>query len=178
MNCKELKKTLQEAKIPEWSYNLKGTGLRDNQYVLAYEKGKWHCFYYERGREHQEKWFETEEEACTWMMGKLIPEKKTIDEPLPLGTIVRLHEGKMKLMIVSRALRVPAKDGKQYYFDYGAVSYPQGLISTNMAYFQQDAVAEVLHWGYSDADDLAILESIHYFLDTHPDMPRGSANNF
>ncbi len=111
------------------------------------------------------------------MLDKLLPDGTMhIDRPLPLGSVVRLREGKLKLMVISRGLRVPGKDGKQYYFDYGAVAYPNGLVTLDMAYFQLDAVEEVYHWGYSDDDDLRFLESIHQYLDAHPELERGSAD--
>ena len=58
----------------------------------------------------------------------------------------------------------------------GAVAYPNGLVTLDMAYFQLDAVEEVYHWGYSDDDDLRFLESIHQYLDAHPELERGSAD--
>ena len=172
----ELKRILEDALVPEWQYSLDGKGVGDNQYVLDKKKGQWRVYYSERGLELQERLFDTEDAACAYLLEKLLPNgRKTIDSPLPLGSVVRLREGKLKLMVVSRALRVPAANGKQYYFDYGAVAYPNGLISPDMAYFQLDAVEEVYHWGYSDEEDMRFLESIHHFLDTHPDIERGSA---
>lgn len=178
MNCSQLKEMLDKANIPESSYNLTGQGVLDNRYVLEHRGSSWLVYYYERGKKYEVKEYSSEGSACSYLSEKLLSSAGGNLRPFPLGTVVRLKDGKLKLLIISRGLRVPAKDGKQYYFDYGAVSYPQGLISPNMAYFQQDAVSEILHWGYSDEDDLAILESIHHFLDTHPDIPRGSAGIF
>ncbi len=175
MNRNELAQKLERARIPHDLYNLSGDGPRDNRYVLEKKGEKWHVFYCERGTERQNGFFDTEDEACAYILEKLLPGEEEIDRPLPLGSVVRLRGGKLKLMVVARALRVPAANGKQYYFDYGAVAYPNGLISLNMAYFQLDAVEEVLHWGYSDDDDMLFLESIHQFQDAHPEIERGSA---
>lgn len=176
MNRNELKNRLDEGRVPEWKYNLSGRGIGDNQYVLEKKGGQWRVYYAERGSASQSRSFDTENEACDYLLEKLLPGgKPAVDRPLPLGSVVRLRGGKLKLMVIARALRVPAANGKQYYFDYGAVAYPNGLISTDMAYFQLDAVEEVYHWGYSDEDDLRFLDSIHHFLDTHPDIERGSA---
>ena len=176
MNRDELAKKLAKARVPNYQYNLSGEGPRDNRYVMEKKDSKWHVYYFERGTERQNGLFDTEDAACAYLLGKLLPEEvESVDRPLPLGSVVRLRGGKLKLMVVSRALRVPAANGKQYYFDYGAVAYPNGLVTPDMAYFQLDAVEEVYHWGYSDDEDMQVLESIHYFLDTHPEIERGSA---
>ena len=177
MNRKELKKQLDRANVPERLYNLSGRGIADNQYVLEKEDGKWRVYYYERGQQTRNAWFDTETEACQHLLEALLPGGyRPIDRPLPLGSVVRLRDGKLKLMVVSRALRVPAANGEPYYFDYGAVAYPNGLVSPEMAYFQLDTVEEVYHWGYSDEEDLQGLESIHRFLDEHPEIKRGSVD--
>ena len=179
MNRNELAKKLEKARVPYDLYNLSGEGPRDNRYVMERKDSKWHVCYCERGSERQNGYFDTEAEACAYLLKKLLPdEEEGIDRPLPLGSIVRLRGGKLKLMVVSRGLRVPAANGKQYYFDYGAVAYPNGLITPDMAYFQLESVDEVYHWGYSDEDDVRFMESIHSFLDAHPELERGTAEVF
>jgi len=46
---------------------------------------------------------------------------------LPIGSVVRVREGVEPVMIVNHC-PVTEKDGKQGYFDFGAVSLPLGLI--------------------------------------------------
>ena len=174
MDRSELKQRLEAAKVPESEYNLSGRGPVDNRYVLEKRGARWRIYYSERGLETQAAEFPTESEACEALLAKLVRKGAgSINRPLPLGSVVRLRTGTLKLMVVSRALRVPDASGKAYYYDYGAVAYPNGLISPDMAYFQLDAVEEVYHWGYSDEDDLRFLESIHQYLDTHPELERG-----
>ena len=177
MNRDQLKEALEKAHVPETSYNLTGQGALDNRYVMEQNANEWTVYYFERGKKHAIKTFSTEDGACAYLSEKLLAFSNNTMRPLPLGTVVKLRGGKLKLMVVSRALRVPGKNNQVYYFDYGAVAYPNGLVTTDMAYFQQDAVGEVLHWGYSDEDDLKVLDSIHHYIDTHPNMKRGSAEN-
>ena len=175
MNRQELRARLSLARIPEIEYNLAGVGPTDDKYVMEQTDGKWHVYYSERGSQYQSQFFDTEDQACDYLLHRFIaPGEENVIQPFPLGSVVRLRGGSMKLMIISRALRVPGKDGKQYFFDYGAVAYPNGLITTDMAYFQRESVEEVYHWGYSDEDDQRFLDSIQYYLDTHPETVRGN----
>ena len=130
MDRSELKQRLEAAKVPESEYNLSGRGPVDNRYVLEKRGARWRIYYSERGLETQAAEFPTESEACEALLAKLVRKGAgSINRPLPLGSVVRLRTGTLKLMVVSRALRVPDASGKAYYYDYGAVAYPNGLIS-------------------------------------------------
>ncbi|QIM17370.1 DUF4176 domain-containing protein [Leucobacter insecticola] len=72
---------------------------------------------------------------------------------LPLGSIVILNGSVKKLLIVSRGSIVEDK-----FFDYGAFLYPEGMIDTNIAYFNHDDIMRVVFEGYRDADDELVLE--------------------
>lgn len=85
-------------------------------------------------------------------------EKKIKDKYLPIGTIVKLKDGKKELMILSYFViptgEVYDKNGKVELneftsFDYGAVLYPEGFISPELIYaFNHENIAEVCHLGY------------------------------
>ncbi|WP_115727035.1 DUF4176 domain-containing protein [Actinomyces culturomici] len=74
---------------------------------------------------------------------------------LPLGSVVILRNGEIKLMVVGR---VPLyRDESRFgYFDYMAVKYPVGLTEEAIAYFNAEDIAEVLFEGFADSDDDAI----------------------
>ena len=91
---------------------------------------------------------------------------------LPLGSIVILKNGVQKLLIIARAINVK-NNNKQYFFDYGAVAYPDGLIGDQMAYFNADSVNKVVFEGYSDEADESMKDMIRQFTDSHPDILRG-----
>ena len=60
-------------------------------------------------------------------------------EFLPLGSIVLLKGGIQKILIISRALKV-RNGNEEYFFDYGGVTYPEGLVGDQMAYFNADKI--------------------------------------
>lgn len=88
----------------------------------------------------------------------------TQDQPetrsfLPLGSVVILKGSVKKLLVVNRGSIVEGE-----FFDYGAFLDPEGMIDTNVAYFNRDDISKVVAEGYSDADNelvLEILEGAH-----------------
>ena len=96
---------------------------------------------------------------------------------LSLGSIVLLKGGLQKLLIIARALNVK-NGGKEYFFDYGAVPYPQGLVNDQMAYFNHDGIAQVIHEGYRCPEDDNMVRIIQDYLAAHPDLLRGDAANW
>lgn len=91
---------------------------------------------------------------------------------IPLGSIVLLKGGIQKLLVISRAINV-ANAGETYFFDYGGVLYPDGLVGDQMVYFNHDSIAKVIFEGYEDDDNAVMLENIETYLREHPDIKRG-----
>lgn len=90
---------------------------------------------------------------------------------LPLGSVVLLHGGIQKLLIIARGINT--KQGDQtVFFDYGAVLYPEGLTGDRMAYFDHDAVNKVVFYGYDDEDSKTCSENINNYLIANPDIRR------
>jgi len=77
-------------------------------------------------------------------------------EFLPLGSIVILKGSVKKLLIVSRGSIVEGA-----FFDYGAFLYPEGMIDTNIAYFNHEDILKIVHEGYSDDDNELVLEILN-----------------
>lgn len=75
---------------------------------------------------------------------------------LPLGTIVVLRGAMKKLLIISRASKVEGD-----FFDYGAIMYPEGMIGSTAAYFNQDDIFRIIHKGYSDEDEELVQEILN-----------------
>ena len=92
---------------------------------------------------------------------------------LPLGSIVIVNGGVKKYVIVSRGIQV-AVDNKQYYFDYGACAYPEGLIGDQVMYFQHKNINKVVFTGYTDEDNDLMVNNIQKAFDeqklTHADI--------
>ena len=69
---------------------------------------------------------------------------------LPLGTVVTLKKGDIKLMIVGRA-QLFNDEGTIGYFDYSALGYPQGVVTESEYAFFNDEDVETIHFeGYRD----------------------------
>lgn len=95
----------------------------------------------------------------------------------PLGSIVLLKDGVQKVLIISRALNV--RNGEQeFFFDYGGVPYPEGLVSDKMAYFNHESISRVVFTGYSDDDNLNMVDNINRYLENNPDIVRGNPANW
>lgn len=91
---------------------------------------------------------------------------------LPLGSVVLLHGGIQKLLIIARGINT--KQGDQTgFFDYGAVLYPEGLTGDRMAYFNHDAVSNVVFYGYDDEDSKICANNINDYLATNPHVRHG-----
>ena len=86
-------------------------------------------------------------------------EKTEINEYLPLGSIVVLKGGLIKLMIVSRAMYVKNAEERKY-FDYAACIYPVGITDDKLMYFNAGDIMKVISLGYSNEDDKIMIENI------------------
>lgn len=75
---------------------------------------------------------------------------------LPLGSVVILKGSVKKLVIVTRGSIF-----EDAFFDYGALLYPEGLIHTNIAYFNQDDIMKTVHEGYRDTDDELAVDMLN-----------------
>lgn len=96
---------------------------------------------------------------------------------VPLGSIVLLKGGSQKLLVIARALNVK-NGGSTFFFDYGAVLYPDGLTGDQMAYFNHDNISKVVFQGYSDVDNENVVENINRYLAANPNINRGSADSW
>lgn len=81
---------------------------------------------------------------------------------LPLGSIVHVKGGteEQRLMIVARG-SLTEVDGTTGYFDYAAVSCPEGLVdASQMLFFNREDVKDVVFVGFRDAREQFFAE--HY----------------
>lgn len=76
---------------------------------------------------------------------------------LPLGSIVYLEEGTVKLMIVGRGA-VFNDDGSDKYSDYVGVEYPSGIDPENALFFNDEDIDKVVFRGYEDEEEERFLE--------------------
>lgn len=86
---------------------------------------------------------------------------------LPLGTIVSLKGSTKKSMIIARALAAKVGDDTKY-FDYGGVTYPEGLIGDSIQYFNVDSVDEVVYTGFSDTENEKMVGILNEWVEKSP----------
>ena len=89
----------------------------------------------------------------------------------PLGSVVLLKGGLQRMMIVARGLNVE-NEGETYFFDYGAVPYPDGLTGDQMAYFDHSAIARVFFEGYRDDDNEIMVDRLNQYINDNPGLKR------
>lgn len=70
---------------------------------------------------------------------------------LPIGSVVILKEGELKVMITGRQ-QVRTTDNQE--FDYVGCLYPQGTDGENVLLFNAEDIVLVVFIGYQDLDEL------------------------
>ena len=96
---------------------------------------------------------------------------------VPLGSIIMLNGGIEKILVTSRGIMVK-NGGKEVFFDYAGVLYPQGLIGDSIIYFNHSGIAKVVFEGYKDEEDEITVNNINKYLEEHPDLERGDVNSW
>lgn len=71
---------------------------------------------------------------------------------LPLGSVVKLKNGNVKLMIISRA-PLYKENGVLGYFDYSACIYPTGKAEDQAYFFNRENIEEIYFEGYKDEQE-------------------------
>lgn len=66
---------------------------------------------------------------------------------LPIGTVVRLHNGTIDVMIIGR-FPLYNQEGTIGYFDYVACLYPTGVANEELLYFNQENIEKMIFEGY------------------------------
>jgi len=71
---------------------------------------------------------------------------------LPIGSVVRLKNGDVKLMILNRA-PLYNEGGVIGYFDYSACIYPTGKVEDQVYFFNRENIEEIYFEGYKDEQE-------------------------
>lgn len=117
-------------------------------------------------------------------LGEIIIKKHEEEEELmdkrdylPLGSIVVLKGGIVKVLVTSRGLLVN-HNGDTEFFDYAGVSYPRGLVDDKVLYFNIDSIGRVVFKGFSDEDDKTVVGNINDYINDHPDLVWGNPSDW
>ena len=81
----------------------------------------------------------------------------TMNNILPIGSVVRLNGGTQKIMITNRG-SLFNNGGTIGYFDYSACLYPYGQANQNVHFFNEEDIAEVYFEGYKDESETTFCE--------------------
>ena len=76
MNRRELRAAAEREGTRDNAYSLDG-GLPVEQFVLSIVEGGWSVYYSERGKRNDETFFDTEDEACSELLLKLVSDPTT-----------------------------------------------------------------------------------------------------
>ena len=90
---------------------------------------------------------------------------------VPLGSVVLMQGGTQKIMVVARGVSLKRGE-KTFYFDYGGVLYPQGLMGNEMAYFNHLDIRSLVFIGCNDADNQTVVQMLNDNLEKHPELER------
>ncbi|MBQ3601891.1 MAG: DUF4176 domain-containing protein [Lachnospiraceae bacterium] len=90
---------------------------------------------------------------------------KQSEEILSLGSIVSIKGSYKKMLIIGRALFVNLPEGKKY-FDYAAVTYPEGIMGDQIAYFQHEDMEQIYFHGFTDEEDRKVKQRMENFKKT------------
>lgn len=87
---------------------------------------------------------------------------------LPIGSIVKLYNGRTYLMVLNR-FPLYNENGQIGYFEYSGTTYPLGKLEEQVYYFNHDNIDEVIFEGFVNEDEENLqkyyktqLESIQY----------------
>ena len=71
---------------------------------------------------------------------------------LPIGTVVQLNNGEVKLMIINR-FPLFNHEGTIGYFDYSACVYPLGNMDNQAYFFNSEDIHKIWFEGYVDEQE-------------------------
>lgn len=82
-----------------------------------------------------------------------------IKDLLPIGSVVRLHDGEKRLMIIGIMQSDASGNGKEY--DYLGILYPEGHIGDQFQYlFNQEDIEEAIFRGFEDDERVEFLNKL------------------
>ncbi len=82
-----------------------------------------------------------------------------IEGLLPVGSVVLLHQGKHRVMIIGYCQKLLSQPDKIY--DYVGCLFPEGFISAEKNYlFNREQIEKVYHVGYQSDGQFAFAEKM------------------
>ena len=72
MNIEQLDQKLKNLGIPKDLYNFDDAGREDERFCIKEKNGIWNVYYKERGEKTTDEYFNSEEEACNFLLKLLL----------------------------------------------------------------------------------------------------------
>ncbi|MCJ1976436.1 DUF4176 domain-containing protein [Pseudolactococcus paracarnosus] len=80
---------------------------------------------------------------------------------LPIGSVVYLKEGTVKMVIIGRSNLLTLPEKETVLFDYSAVIYPLGYVGEKEIYFfNKNDVDKIEFKGYSDSENEQFVKNM------------------
>lgn len=76
---------------------------------------------------------------------------------LPIGSVVMLKGGTKRIMICGR---VQNMSGTNTVYDYSACYYPEGIVDSDLFFFNNDAIESVFFIGFQDKEELDFRHNV------------------
>lgn len=81
----------------------------------------------------------------------------------PVGTVVIVKGNIKKLAVIARGIMTEIR-GELCYFDYAGVLYPEGLINSQLIYFNHKDILKVVYKGYEDEDEAMMKDNVNEWI--------------
>lgn len=82
-----------------------------------------------------------------------------MEKILPIGSVITLKNGSLKVMIIARYPLYKYKN-RIGYFDYSGCIFPSGVTDNQTYFFNNDDIDEVIFEGYHDEEEERVSKLI------------------
>ncbi|MGN0384146.1 MAG: DUF4176 domain-containing protein [Eubacterium sp.] len=84
-------------------------------------------------------------------------------EILALGSIVQVKNDYRDYIIIARGV-ITKVDGEDKFFDYGVVSYPDGIQNDQFNFITKEMIEQVVFNGYKDESNDEFEKKLHKYI--------------
>lgn len=81
----------------------------------------------------------------------------------PVGSVVIVKGNVRKMVVLARCVMTEIQ-GVLRFFDYAGALYPEGLVNSQMVYFNHKDISKIIFEGYSDEDEVMMKENLNDWI--------------
>ncbi|MCM1496393.1 MAG: DUF4176 domain-containing protein [Bacteroides sp.] len=82
----------------------------------------------------------------------------------PVGSVVIVKGNVRKMIVLARCVMTEIQ-GTLHFFDYAGALYPEGLVNSQMIYFNHKDISRIIFEGYSDEDEVMMKENLNDWIE-------------